>query len=246
MAGQRLPGLVHTGASPMRPSHAPFRSLAHRPPALPLARSLALATGDAQLSWQSPDAMRAGFVARSAELRAHFDAGGGAASAALAGVAVACALPTLTESADAGAWGFGERSGAERAALLGWTAHGASTRVKPSLHCAMCQRTVGLWNFAASAASAGAGGDGGDGAASAPTPFDPVAEHRSWCPWVAKVARFDGAVGAPTPPGWTLLLGHLRADSGAAGGGGASGEPTPHSSTEQYHRMKHLLASSVL
>lgn len=190
--------------------------------------------------------MRAGFVARGAELRARFAADDGAPSATLAGVAVACALPALTESADPGARGLSARSGAECAALLGWTAHAASTRAKPSLHCAMCQRTVGLWNFAASAASVGASG-GSDGAApSVSKPFNPAAEHRSWCPWVASVARFDGAVGAPTPPGWALLLSHLGADSSAAGGGGASGEPTPLSSTEQYLRLKHILASSVL
>ncbi|XP_041379650.1 nuclear-interacting partner of ALK-like [Gigantopelta aegis] len=79
-------------------------------------------------------------------------------------------------------------------AVTGWASRGRSDVII----CSHCRRHVGLWNFRAIAPgqqTSGCHGDD-DGSGDEPAPkrqkiqtkidFDPIAEHRNWCPWITK------------------------------------------------------------
>ena len=160
-----------------------------------------------------------------------------AAEALWAECAAACGFQEGGDAAAVGAWqdaviqlaGFDRalatlspherqrRRVASSLAVLGWEAG----KTLDTLTCAEDARTVGLWSYEALARgpTGGAAATGG-GAADTKPPFDPVAEHRPWSPWLA-VCEGDHL------PAWmryvVLLLEATPSASQGSRGGAAKG-----------------------
>jgi hypothetical protein len=99
----------------------------------------------------------------------------------------------------------------------------SSTTQPAMLSCSMCQRRVGVWNFAMTATEGGAVGNASDALSSdaavdaaderadstsqskkqrTPEPLNPLEEHKWFCPWIAGGAGASEAGGESTSSGW--------------------------------------------
>jgi hypothetical protein len=163
--------------------------------------------------------------------RANADPANAAAAAAGAGAGAGAG------SEGGGGGGSPEQTAAVQLALLGWQADTApaataaaaaavagagASSAPPSasqqqeqqqrlLCCRLCQRRVGVWNFRPLAGAGAAGGaTGAEGAGGKPA-FDPISEHRWFCPWVACAQPQLHAQQQPAEP--------TAAPAAAAGGG---------------------------
>ena len=112
----------------------------------------------------------------------------------------------------------GDGAGARARVLLavfGWAAEQGGGPEDTVLSCALCCRRCGVWQYGPEAVGGGGGGGGGGGQFDAPgpfgldyaavRPFDPLAEHCWYCPWVY-CPQIATTGDAPAKAGWQQLL----------------------------------------